>query len=257
MNRKQLFKNLAHYGNKNIVYLTTRTLFPDEEELKIKIDSLRLKDELELYKYSREKGNPSIISSLTPLIIANPNMEKAIREAQNLYSLIRKKLDDNNKAGITLLAYYIYNLLEEAPEFSQLNLVDETKEAEVIFQKTKIRLILNSIEIEELIAELLEENDIEFNTKLLSSLKEENNLAEEYLELMASYFQKVSLFQIKSKPYNQILNIQDIFKMSAGAKGKAGIIGEFEILEKDEESKAIKIVISAKMGILKLETKKP
>lgn len=257
MNRKQLFKTLSQNGNKNIVYLTTRTLLPIEKDLRVTIDAARLKDELKLYKFTVEKGTPSIISSLMPLILANSEINKGIIEAEQLFKEIRKKLNYGNKAGITLLAYYIFLLLDEAPEFTDLNLVDSTKEAEVAFQKSKIRLILESITIEKLIVELLEETDVDFSIKLLSSLKETEVYEEDYLELMAGYFQKVSLFQTGYRPYNDILNIQDVFKLAPSQKGTTGIIGDFVVLEKDEDSKVTRIVISAKMGKLQLESKKP
>lgn len=79
MDRKRIYQNIAEFGNKDIVYMITRSLFPVEQDLEVKVDARRLSDELELYRYFLNKGKGSIMSALMPLILSNPVYEKAVK----------------------------------------------------------------------------------------------------------------------------------------------------------------------------------
>lgn len=252
MNKKVIYKNIAEFGNKNIVYMTTRSLFPIEQALEVKIDLRRLNDELELYKYFLNKGKGSIISALLPLILSNAVYEKAVINACELYSLIRKKISIQNKIGINLLTFYVYSMLEENCEFSKLNMINSTKEEEVEFQRNKINIILKKNSIEESIVNLLEETEDKVNVSALEKLKEDVIHEDNYLEQMSIYFQKVCLFQIKKKPYDEKINMGQVFNSEVNQSYKAPVIGEYYIKRKEKIGDKTVISLSAKMGELEL-----
>lgn len=252
MNKKVIYKNIAEYGNKNIVYMTTRSLFPIEQALEVEIDPRRLNDELELYKYFLNKGKGSIISALIPMILSNAVYDKAVRNACELYCLIRKKISMQNKIGINLLTYYVYNILEENCEFSKLKMVSGTKEEEIEFQKNKINIILQKNSIEESIVNLLEEIEKKANVSALEKLEEDIIHEDDYLEQMSIYFQKVCLFQIKKKPYDEKINMGQVFNSEVNQSYKSPIIGEYYIRNKKKIEDKTVVNLSAKMGELQL-----
>ncbi|MDO5062711.1 MAG: hypothetical protein Q4D77_05990, partial [Peptostreptococcaceae bacterium] len=81
MDRKKIYQNTLRSGNKEIVYLVTRAMLPLREKERIIIDQDRLRNELRLYKYNMEKGFPSILSALIPMIIVNGDFESSFEEA--------------------------------------------------------------------------------------------------------------------------------------------------------------------------------
>ena len=141
MDRKRIYQNIAEFGNKDIVYMITRSLFPVEQDLEVKVDARRLSDELELYRYFLNKGKGSIMSALMPLILSNPVYEKAVKNTYDLYELIRKKLTLKNRIGINLLVYRVFSIEDPDIVFSKINMTGGTREEEVEFQKAKIDII--------------------------------------------------------------------------------------------------------------------
>lgn len=256
MNKKTIYQNIAELGNKEIVYLVTRSLFPIEEDLEVKVDILRLSDELELYKYFLHKGKGSIISALMPLILSNSAYEKAVNNTYDLYKLVRKKLTLRNKIGVNLLVYYIFSIEDDTIEFSKISMIESTKKEEVEFQKAKIDIILNKISIEEAIVDFLDEKQIEMNLELLQRSNEDIIHEDDYLYKMSLYFQKVCLFQIKKKPYIEKINMSKLFSSEVNQVYYSPLIGEYCIKSKKNIDEITIIMLDAKMGELELCYKK-
>lgn len=257
MNKKLIYQNIAESGNKDIVYLVTRSLFPIEKDLEVKVDAARLSDELELYKYFLHKGKGSIISALMPLILSNSVYEKAVNNTYDLYELIRKKLTLRNKTGINLLVYYVFSLEDDTIEFSKINMIQSTKKEQVEFQKAKIDIILNRISIEEAIVDFLDEKQMDMNLELLQRSNNEDIIHEDdYLYKMSLYFQKVCLFQIKKKPYIEKINMSKLFSSELNQVYYSPLIGEYCIKSRKNIDEITIIMLNAKMGELELCYKK-
>lgn len=256
MKTKVIYKNIAEFGNKDIVYLTTRCLFPIEQSLEVKIDYRRLNDELELYKCFFNKGKGSIVSSLAPLILANTDDLKANQNSYELYNAIRRNLSLDNKIGITLLTYYIRSKVDSNIEFSSVTMFEGSKEEQVALQRNKIDVILNKYSIEEKIVDLLEETQKEYNIELLKNIDFDNReIHDEYLDKMSIYFQKVCLFQINKNPYSGKLNLNKIFSSGVNQKNRDPLIGDFWVISKREIDNMSVVKINAKMGQIELFSK--
>lgn len=253
MKVKGIYKNIAIFGNKNIVYLTTRCLFPIEQALEVKIDYKRLNDELELYKCFFNKGKGSMISSLAPVILANTEFNKSVNNSYELYQNIRRTISIKNKIGINLLTYYIYKKLNKDIDFSDLIMFEGSKEEQIEFQKNKIDIILNKCSIEEKIVELLEETQKEYNIELLKNIDvDDSSNHDEYLEKITIYFQKVCLFQINKKPYCGKLDISKIFSAEVSQKNRDPLIGDYYVVSRKSVENMLVINLEAKMGKLEL-----
>ena len=252
MDRKRIYQNIAEFGNKDIVYMITRSLFPVEQDLEVKVDARRLSDELELYRYFLNKGKGSIMSALMPLILSNPVYEKAVKNTYDLYELIRKKLTLKNRIGINLLVYRVFSIEDPDIVFSKINMTGGTREEEVEFQKAKIDIILNKISIEDAIIDFIEEKQIEMNLGLLQRFDEDIIHEDDYLFKMSLYFQKICLFQIKKKPYIDKINMSKLFSSELDNVYTSPLIGEYVIKRKKNVDGITTIALSAKMGELEL-----
>ena len=252
MDRKRIYQNIAEFGNKDIVYMITRSLFPVEQDLEVKVDARRLSDELELYRYFLNKGKGSIMSALMPLILSNPVYEKAVKNTYDLYELIRKKLTLKNRIGINLLVYRVFSIEDPDIVFSKINMTGGTREEEVEFQKAKIDIILNKISIEDAIIDFIEEKQIEMNLGLLQRFDEDVIHEDDYLFKMSLYFQKICLFQIKKKPYIDKINMSKLFSSELDNVYTSPLIGEYVIKSKKNVDGITTIALSAKMGELEL-----
>lgn len=251
MKSKVIYKNVARFGNKNIVYLTTRCLFPLEQSLEVKIDYRRLNDELELYKCFLNKGKGSMISSLAPLILANTNYENAIKSSYELYKSIRRSISVENKIGINLLVYYIHSRAFEEVEFSKITMIESNKEEQVEFQRNKIDIILNKCSFEAKIVDLLDETQKEYNIELLNNIDfDDIESDDEYLDKMYIYFQKVCLFQINKKPYCGNLDLNKIFSSGVNQKNRDALIGDYYVVSKEIKEDRCIMKLDAKMGNL-------
>lgn len=103
---EQKYMNTIYYGNEELVYLTTRSLFYDEQKNIIIINKNRYIDELKLYKYLKEKKVGSLLSSLLPIILANDSVEKSFIATYHFFKWIRKGITVKNM----LLSIYFVHL---------------------------------------------------------------------------------------------------------------------------------------------------
>lgn len=231
MNRTMIYRKTVLYGNKEIAYLVTRSMMPDKGKGKIGVDVNRLKNELKLYKYHKEKSFPSILSALIPLIIANSNIEKSFDETAKLFELIRKKITLNNRIGINLLCQYLYNIEEFEEKFSQYTLIDASKEEEVAFQKEKINIIMKKKTVFESIIENLEEAEPQQNTALLQALKTQENesTSDDMMMKMENYFDKISKFSLSPKVFEGAFNICGFIGKKTNDTGFDALLGEYKV----------------------------
>lgn len=249
MDRKMIYRKTLHFGNKEIAYLTTRAMTPLKDRDRITIDEIRLKNELHLYKYNTEKGSPSLLSSLIPIIVVNNSFGSSLEEALRLLQMIRKKTTLQNKIGVNLLCHYLYHLDDFEKRFSEFKLHDAAKEEEVAFQKEKIAIIMKQKSAMESIVEGLEESDEGSNRELLESLRIEQEIpADTMMEKMESYLGKMSDFLVAPKPLNGSFDLQSVFAVSVGQSGADPLLGGFKVLSKTQDS----ICIETKRGRIAL-----
>ena len=249
----KLYQKTLLYGNIEIAYLTTRAMMPSKERELIYVDEHRLKNELRLYKYNREKGFPSLLSSLIPIIIANPSIEKSYEQAIILLEMIRKQVTVQNKMGVSLLCHLLYNIEDFSSRFSEFKMLDASKEEEVAFQKAKIDIILNKKTLNALILEFLSEHDAENNNNLLEKLKsdEEKISADETGEKMSNYLLKLSCFEVSPKSLAGNFDMTAICKRRAHEKGSDALLGDYLVVEKDLEAQTV--TLETKRGRLVLD----
>lgn len=249
MDRKKIYQNILQKGNKEITYLVTRSMIPIKERERITIDHDRLKNELRLYKYNAEKGSPSVLSALIPVIIANSDFECSFEEAVDIFDKIRKKITLKNKIGINLLCHFLYNLEDFNAKFSGYKMHGASKEEEVAFQKEKISIIMKQRSVFESIVDNLDESEKEKNIDMLKFLGEiSEDSKDPMVEKMSAYFDKISRFGIAPKPLKGNLNIQAISLQDVNAIGQDPLLGEYRVLSKDQNQ----ICIHTKRGPITL-----
>ncbi|MDO5096180.1 MAG: uracil-DNA glycosylase [Peptostreptococcaceae bacterium] len=256
-NISKLYQKTLLYGNTEIAYLTTRAMMPSKERELIYVDEHRLKNELRLYKYNREKGFPSLLSSLIPIIIANPSIEKSYEQAIILVEMIRRQVTVQNKMGVTLLCHLLYNIEDFNAKFAEFKMLDASKEEEVAFQKAKIDIILNKKTLNELILEFLSEHDAENNNNLLEKLKsdEEKISVDTTAEKMSNYLLKLSRFEVSPKSLAGNFDMVAICKKQAHEKGSDALLGNYLVAEKDLEGQTV--TLETKRGRLVLDLPAP
>lgn len=250
MNNSLLYKNVILFGNKEIAYLVTRSLSVDEKKLEISVDDFRLKNELLLYRYNKNKGNGSIISALIPIIAANPSAEKSEFYACKVFEKIRKKISIQNKIGINLLCYLAYHLDELDESFSSFTMLNASKEQQVAFQKEKIEIILGKKTLVESILSNLEETDWTINQNLLDQMiKNENLILEDPKDMsMDQFFMKINRFMVKIPPLKEAFSLNNFLKTLPGNEGYDPLVGKFTVEERKDDS----LLIQSKRGELEL-----
>ncbi len=233
MDRIAMYEKLLAFGNKEIAYMSTRSLLPDTPNRAVSIDTNRLRSELELYRYRKEKGFPSLISFLMPIILANTSVEHSFEQALKLIKLVRKEVTLENKIGLQLLCHLLSDAEEFERNFSSYTLTNASKEEELKFQKIKISIILKQKSVSDVILENLEEQDKESNSDLLSSLNEERSAeADEMMQRMQAYFSKVCRFEIAVKGFEGQFDIRNFFNKKKGDRGNDSLLGSFEVLDR-------------------------
>lgn len=249
MDRKKIYQNTLRSGNKEIAYLVTRAMLPLREKERIIIDQDRLRNELRLYKYNMEKGFPSILSALIPMIIVNGDFESSFEEALHTLEKIRKKATLSNKIGVSLLCHFLYNVEDFNARFSEYKMYGALKEEEVAFQKEKIAIIMKQKTVFESIVDNLEESNKEKNIEMLKSLGEiPEDPVDPMMEKMVSYFEKMSRFAIAPKHLSGDLDIRSIFAQAVDTTAHDALLGEYKVLSKNKDQ----ICILTKRGPINL-----
>ena len=250
MNIETIYKKLLQRGNAEISNLTTRCLLADARERFLYVDRNRLLQELKLYRIQAKKDFQSILSSLIPIVIANPSIEKSYRGACELFSSVRKKITIQNKIGLNLLCHYLYHLEDFEQFFADYKMIDGTKEDELALQKEKIEIILNKKTVEQSIVECLEEQVHNKNIVLLESLRADEKVeADEIGNKMAAYLQKLSLFQIAPRPFEGEFKA-GVLSKKVGSIGQDDLIGQYRVKGWDEEK--AELILETKRGMLTL-----
>ena len=234
MDTIKIFRTSYAYGNKEIMLMTARSLRSLKEQRKVVLDQIRYKNELKLYRYQLEKGYPSIVSALIPLIIANESLEKAVEESFQVYSFIRRTLTRRNKVGITMLCHFLFNLGNFESEFSSFTMTGNSKEEEIDFQKAKIDIILGKNNITGLIVAYLEENEEGPNQELLDKIRESEPVEINDLtyKAMENYFVRICNFETSAPQITADFDIRNIVKTEENSQGTDPFIGTFLMKEK-------------------------
>ncbi|MEF9991198.1 MAG: hypothetical protein RRZ84_02040 [Romboutsia sp.] len=130
---------------KDLIIINTKCLVDDVTQRYVYIDNNRLKDELIYYRYYNDKLEyNTILSILTPIILANTNIEKSEEEVVSLIRKYVKYLKKEEYLFDYLLGSVIYN--------SMIHYILENKniEYEKLLQSIKSKIIGFSIDLDKL-----------------------------------------------------------------------------------------------------------
>ena len=229
---EQKYMNCIYYGNNELVYLTTRSLFYDKQKKIISINKNRYIDELKLYKHMKKKGVGSLLSSLLPIILANDSIETSFTAAYFFFQWIKKEITVEEYTAIYLLCTFVQNNIIEKDDIFNIthnNLFD--RQNTILLERLKINLILQFESIIIQMLDFLEPSNLSFNENLLNHLEEE---AKQTHNSMCEYFLKLKNHQINAPIYQGKFNIDKIFNLNQGDSINDSLLGQLSVSYKTD-----------------------
>ncbi len=258
---KKGYSYLLKSDQRSILLSISRSLVPDRDNMRVILDKRKFSDEMKLMKYyTNMQKNRSLLSCIAPIAFTNSDTDEIIKQSSEAFNILSgKEVSLIQKLSLYVIVSEIMgNDIKQAVIDYNIDSSDKNKIIE--FQKAKINIIMSldkKDSINEIFANLCGESFLQIDIALLQELKMamDSDTAFNYQNTntfdikMTEYILDIRNFKIKRSFYNEILNPLDMIKHSKDDCFYIPILGNVTVLQKEMESKILKMKIEAKSGI--------